>query len=125
MTKQSWRSVTHDRPCPACGKPDWCAWSESGWLKCHRSDIAPSGFVRVPTKSGQFIFKPHEEVPHAAHARSARRSKPRAFAGMEEAISAIERGCKVKSTGHWVYDDAAGSPTLAVIRLPRPFLPDD
>lgn len=126
MTTQKWRSVTHHSPCPACGKPDWCAWSESGWLKCHRSDVAPSGFVPVPTKSRGVIFKPHEDVQHATGARPVRRpSQPCIFTNMEEAISAVERARKVKSIGRWVYDDAAGKPTLAVIRLPRPSHPGD
>lgn len=125
MRTKKWRSVTHHSPCPACGKPDWCAWSEAGWLKCHRSNVAPSGFVRVPTKSGGFIFKPDGEGRRCEKTRPVRRSsQPRIFTDMEAAITAVEMARKVKSIGRWVYEDAAGKPTLAVIRLPRPTHPD-
>ena len=55
-----WLSVTKDRPCPACGKPDWCAWAPDGKLKCNRTSIAPPGFEWVADKDGGAIFRPAE-----------------------------------------------------------------
>jgi len=31
-TRERWREVRKAEPCPACGKPDFCAWTPDG--KC-------------------------------------------------------------------------------------------
>ena len=39
-----WQPVNKRNPCPACGKPDWCAWSpDNKILRCMRSGNAPVG----------------------------------------------------------------------------------
>jgi hypothetical protein len=47
-----WPPVTRDRPCPKCGKPDWCCLSPDGaYLRCYRSDDGTG--ERRTDKSGQ------------------------------------------------------------------------
>lgn len=54
----SWKAVSHRNPCPACGKPDWCAWSPDGqFLKCERSAAATSGYALVKPKDAGGLFK--------------------------------------------------------------------
>jgi putative DNA primase/helicase len=56
--EREWTPVTKRRPCPACGHPDWCAWTQKGWLKCERSADAPEGMTLVSQKDGGALFKP-------------------------------------------------------------------
>ena len=36
--KLPWKNVSRDRPCPKCGKPDWCRVDERGdWACCKRT----------------------------------------------------------------------------------------
>jgi hypothetical protein len=62
MIDREWRTVTKAAPCPACGKPDWCAWTHEGWLKCERSTDAPPGMTRVSIKDRGAVFRPDD--PH-------------------------------------------------------------
>jgi hypothetical protein len=57
-----YRRVTPDAPCPACGKPDWCAWTQDGWLLCERSTEPPSDMTRVKFRRGGAIFCPRKKV---------------------------------------------------------------
>ena len=39
-----WLEVRRDRPCPVCGKSDWCAWTPDGsMLRCMRGGNTPAG----------------------------------------------------------------------------------
>lgn len=52
-----WRQVNASNPCPACGNPDWCAWTPDGaLLKCERSSNAPAGLRLVKPQDGGAIF---------------------------------------------------------------------
>ncbi|MCR9215950.1 MAG: AAA family ATPase [bacterium] len=43
-----WHAVNKANPCPACGKPDWCAWSpDRKRLRCMRGGDAPEGMRRI------------------------------------------------------------------------------
>lgn len=53
-----WTPVSRRKPCPACGGPDWCAWTPDGALKCERSGDAPAGMRRVKVKDAGAIFRP-------------------------------------------------------------------
>lgn len=57
MSKREWTPVTAKNPCPVCGGTDWCAWAESGRLKCDRNDVAPPGMVRMSKKGSGGIFR--------------------------------------------------------------------
>jgi len=43
----NWQRVTNSNPCPACGRPDWCVWTDEGHtLRCMRDDgKTPEGMV--------------------------------------------------------------------------------
>jgi hypothetical protein len=54
----SWADVSREKPCPICGKPDWCRVAKGGRLvTCHRTSVAP-GFWRFlkSTASGGGVF---------------------------------------------------------------------
>ena len=54
----SWSPVTREKPCPVCGKPDWCRVAKGGRLvTCHRSQAAPGAWRMLKgTKSGGGVF---------------------------------------------------------------------
>lgn len=53
-----WRAVTREKPCPACGGHDWCAWTPDGrTLKCERATSAPPGMRLTHEKDGGGLFK--------------------------------------------------------------------
>lgn len=53
-----WSEVTPSAPCPACGKPDWCARAPSGCLKCERATTPPDGMKLGWVRDGGAIFIP-------------------------------------------------------------------
>lgn len=58
MSSDSWTPVTKNNPCPACGKPDWCAWTPDGkTLKCERTNQAPPGMYLWKEKHGGGLFR--------------------------------------------------------------------
>ncbi len=66
----TFRSVNKQSPCPACGKPDWCAWTAKGWLKCERATTPPEGMRLVSRKSSGALFAPtSSSTSTKAHAR--------------------------------------------------------
>lgn len=74
-----WHEVTRSEPCPACGKPDWCAWSPDGeTLKCERSAETPPGFRHIKLNDGGALFRQGaDELPRPSAAdRQPRRRKP-------------------------------------------------
>lgn len=64
---RGFKMVTPGTPCPACGKPDWCAWTPDGMLKCERSVEPPPGMRRISVKDGGavFVFEGDGESPVA------------------------------------------------------------
>lgn len=59
MANPRWRVVTKDKPCPSCGKTDWCAWAPDGdALRCMREGATPSGMVAGKTdRDGGKIYR--------------------------------------------------------------------
>ena len=53
---REFKQVTAEHPCPACGKPDWCAWTRDGMLKCERVYVTPVGMRLVSRKDGGGVF---------------------------------------------------------------------
>lgn len=54
----SWSNVSREKPCPVCGKPDWCRTAKGGHLvTCRRTTAAP-GLWRLlkTTSSGGGVF---------------------------------------------------------------------
>jgi hypothetical protein len=55
---RGWREVKKDRPCIACGKPDWCtATSDGEAVRCMRSSEPPAGWrlVKRPVDGGSIF----------------------------------------------------------------------
>jgi uncharacterized protein DUF3987 len=128
--RREWRPVSKSAPCPACGKPDWCAWSADGWLKCERSTETPPDMWRVSNKDGGAVFKPDDGGP----TRNGRAPKPKAgkprrstpkgsgdgdappvFATAAAAITKYEKRLG-RRAAHWTYHDADGEPVAVVVR---------
>lgn len=58
MSNDRWQEVSKPKPCPACGKPDWCAWTPDGeMLKCERTLTPPPGMVLVKPLDRGALFK--------------------------------------------------------------------
>lgn len=130
MSAREWRTVTRAKPCPACGKPDWCAWTGEGWLKCERSTDAPAGFVRVSVKDAGGIFKPDEsdrrnghppprKKAPAARSREGASGNARVYGTARDAVAELERRHGPRSTT-WTYHDAGGEPVGLVVRWNTP-----
>ncbi|QKK09296.1 MAG: hypothetical protein HND58_14775 [Planctomycetota bacterium] len=130
MIQREWREVTRSEPCPACGKPDWCAWTAEGWLKCERETQAPAGMRRVSVKDSGAVFCPTDADEHPHHqngrARIARKAEPkpnRLYPDPQAAVSAMQRwpslrGCEL--AGQWPYHDAEGELVGLVVRFNEP-----
>lgn len=122
---REWRSVTKTRPCPACGKPDWCAWTQEGWLKCERTREVPSGFVHISFKDGGAVFKPDEASDKNRKSPKSSRREERAprnqetFDSANDAIMALEKKHGPRSA-HWTYRNAEGGPVGVVVRWDTP-----
>ena len=63
MSGGNWREVTRERPCPACGHGDWCAWTRDGRLKCERSTETPPRMEIATLAAGGAIFRPCGNPP--------------------------------------------------------------
>lgn len=64
-----WTPVTRDNPCPICGKPDWCATTQDGAVRCMRATAAPPGWRLVKTCADDgHVFRPSEAA--TLHAKS-------------------------------------------------------
>ncbi len=74
---KAFRSVTPERPCEACGKPDWCARTPDGWLRCERCADVPAGMRVVKLTGAGAMFAP---VSGDDKPRVLTRPKPRAAA---------------------------------------------
>ena len=55
--KPGWLHISKDRPCEACGKPDWCTRTDDGAVFCMRADEIPPGWrlVKRGTKGGMIL----------------------------------------------------------------------
>ena len=71
-----WRPVTQQNPCPACGKPDWCAFSADGAvLRCMRDGSAPGGMQLLRHDgSGGTLFKINKAPVQNGAARYTRKN---------------------------------------------------
>lgn len=85
----SWREVTTDSPCPACHKPDWCAWTRDGWLKCERSTEPPSAMRLVSRKGGGALFRP----PTASKMATPIRNAGKGYTSLVAALKSLARKC--------------------------------
>lgn len=62
MSDEKWIAVTKESPCPACGKPDWCAWTPNGrTLKCERTNQAPRGMFLWREKDAGGLFRRNDD----------------------------------------------------------------
>lgn len=123
-SKRDWSEVTKDDPCPACGKPDWCAWTREGWLKCERTTETPHGMALVSLKDKGAIFRPNGNGARklartAGPGGKCDGSTPTrtmfSYASHLDAIEALERQ-RGKASGVWLYHDSGGEPVGAVLR---------
>ena len=126
MSTRDWTPVTKHGPCPACGKPDWCAWSREGWLKCERVTDTPHGMERISLKGSGAVFKPAESGGLAAPSgrpRPVARSQAsdpgepagRTFSMARDALKNLEQRHGT-SSARWTYTDAEGVPVGLVVR---------
>jgi hypothetical protein len=52
----NWDSVSKAKPCPICGKPDWCTIAADGdAIRCERSKSPPVGWQRSKTNAKIFV----------------------------------------------------------------------
>ena len=79
-TAHDWHEVTRAAPCPACGKPDWCAVADGGALvRCMRPDIAatPNGYRHVRDNAdGGRLFAIDSESPILPKRKTIAKSRP-------------------------------------------------
>ena len=75
MSNREWRTVSQQKPCPACGKPDWCAWApDAKTLRCMRGGDVPDGMRRASIDAdGGTLYKPKSAPP----SRRSRSRRPR------------------------------------------------
>jgi uncharacterized protein DUF3987 len=123
MSTRKWREVSRVLPCPACGKPDWCAWTEDGWLKCERATEAPAGMNRVVAKGGGALFRPDDDrpppkrkAPDARQREGATSKTPTVYTNSRLAIRALDQKLGAECASQWEYHDAHGNPVGLVAR---------
>jgi len=119
MTRQRWREVTKKKPCPACGKSDWCAWTPDGqMLKCERTTEAPSGMVLVKAEDAGGLLK-YAEAEAQRRTRAAKTRKPKKpvkiYGTAREAVAELERR-HGKRSAMWTFTDATGEPVGLIVR---------
>lgn len=110
------REVTRSNPCPVCGKPDWCARTLEGYVKCERCTTAPPGWKLVSARDGGGVFGPEDDADRRP-LPARREKKPAAtYATCRDAIAAVSRRRGAEPVRVWAYHDAGGDPTGAVGR---------
>lgn len=118
--EKNWLKVSKQRPCPICGKPDWCRIAPDGkavW--CGR--VNDGG---TPASSGSgWIHRLSDDPPPARPAR--RGPKPTGSGGLahataEYAIERIRNALRAQSHQVWTYCRADGSESFRVVRLETP-----
>ena len=71
MTGRSWERVSRSRPCPVCGKPDWCVHVEGGTI-CPRTpegsvrDLGSAGYLHVHGDRDRLRLQWSRTVPEQA-----------------------------------------------------------
>lgn len=61
---EAFRSVSRDKPCAICAKPDWCRRSSDGAHECHRiSEPSINGLARIATTPKGFAVYRASEAP--------------------------------------------------------------
>lgn len=127
---REWQTVTKAKPCPACGKPDWCAWSGEGYLKCERSSTPPPGMVAVSVRDGGAVFGPErpERNGHgppkkkapAALAREGGKTRKQVYATDAQALCELDRVVGCACVKWWAYHGANGEAVGLVARYETP-----
>lgn len=108
MSSERWQEVSKAKPCPACGKPDWCAWTPDGaMLKCERTVEPPPSMVKVKAADGGALFRfadanaPRTRKPTKASSRGGKRRV--VYKKPEEAFAAAGRMVKGQLVEAWTY----------------------
>lgn len=65
-----YRTVSRSAPCPACGKPDWCAWNSKGLLRCERTTESPANMRLIKPVNSGGLFAPASAVRMGRTGRS-------------------------------------------------------
>ena len=57
----TWMRVNRNKRCPVCDRPDWCCYTEEGYVMCMRTDGDELGwdFVRKVASNGGSIMRPN------------------------------------------------------------------
>jgi hypothetical protein len=120
--RRDWREVTRAKPCPACGKDHWCAWTQDGnRLKCEYSVVPPPGMIRLGLSDNGALFgwKGTKSDRRArGHARAVTGAPSAVYPSAEAAIAVLER-THGKSSCRWPYTDVTGEPSMYVVRFER------
>lgn len=110
MTTQAWTEATRSRPCPICGKPDWCGSTPDGAARCMRvHEGAPGWRIIIPRDiNGGTTYRPADEPKTNGRLHQAPSSKPkRTYETLETAIASIARGLGGNAVGQWAYPNGA------------------
>lgn len=146
---KEFRRVTKDRPCPVCGRGDWCRVSADGAIECHRPESGDvPGFRRLTiertggdtTRSGFALYRPADDpiFSQKTHTRpvvtrngTARTvstssdvqrptSESKAKSAAFKSVADYEKSLGDRCGGGWIYHGADGLHAMGVVRINLP-----
>jgi len=98
---ERWNAVTIAKPCPSCGKGDWCAWTPDGsTLRCMRAGDTPAGMKRGATdaEGGTLYRVEGEHNGHTPKRPTRKRATPPPQPKARLDLSATLAGLQAKLT---------------------------
>ncbi|MCE9618485.1 MAG: AAA family ATPase [Planctomycetes bacterium] len=116
-----WLAVNKSLPCPICGKPDWCAQSENGAVRCMRISDPPAGWQLVKRNDdGGTVYRRDGEPDRHANLAGVK-TKPaknsRTYSTLEAAIEAATKFTGGEFVKHWSYERSEGIEAFIVCRF--------
>lgn len=119
MSERDFRPVSKANPCPACGKPDWCAWTKAGYLKCERTSVTPTGFTFIRARGEGAVFAPSDKsapgTPQASATSTGEKSVY--FDSLEAGRQHWRERMKRPEDACFTYEDEHGEPLALTLRF--------